>query len=60
MLAIPAKLLSNFHECSGRSEMGTPLITKTKKTANIYLLKVKSRYTRKRCEVCSKLTKTPE
>ena len=29
--------------------------------ANIYLLKVSSRNTRKRCELCSKLTiKTPE
>ena len=28
--------------------------------ANIYLFKVNNRNTRKRCEICSKLAKTPE
>ena len=28
--------------------------------ANIYLFKVNSKNTRKKCEICSKLTKTPE
>ena len=33
----------------------------TKFPANVYLLKVNNRSTRKRCEICSKLTiKTPE
>ena len=30
------------------------------KPAGIYLLKVNNRNTRTRCEICSKLTKTPE
>ena len=38
----------------------TPSTSISTISANIYLLKVKNRNTRKRCEICSKLTiKTP-
>ena len=42
-------------------KIATKLITFSCQAANIYLFKVNNRNTRKRCEICSKLTiKTPE
>ena len=47
-----------LHSCY---ELGILLTTIRFYPANIYLLKVSNRSTRKRCEICSKLTiKTPE